>query len=334
MNVIDDTYYQMETPWYTLAANSYYQDYYTGLGAYGTALYYNTPTALMKIDTLSDTPKSESVYTRHDTVVAEDQIFGSYLDDNMLYYGIVTFSNSAPSTVFSSRKYIELPKLSPVTVTFNSNGGSKIESQILDINQKVTEPSAPVLSGYIFKGWYTDNSTANKYDLNTRVIEDMTLYAQWEAVSAPSPTATPSPTPTPTATPSPSSTAKPEATPTPDPSAEPGSYPYTISGISILNENGIALSEIPDSGSFIIDVNTTRSQPHEGLAYMITAEYDSGGVLVSVQYMPVMSGGNNERSYSFLVREPNKQISEIRAFIWNNLNSQTPLCKTANITFR
>lgn len=82
-----------------------------------------------------------------------------------------------------------------VTVTFNSDGGSKVASKTIDKGSKVTKPTNPTKSGYKFLGWYVGNTT---YNFNTAVNKDLTLVAKWQVVST-SPTPPKEETPTPPA---------------------------------------------------------------------------------------------------------------------------------------
>jgi len=68
------------------------------------------------------------------------------------------------------------------TVTFDSNEGSNVGEQTVLHGDTVPEPDvAPTKVGYIFDGWYTDNTTfANDWDFDDPVIGDITLYAKWE----------------------------------------------------------------------------------------------------------------------------------------------------------
>jgi len=69
------------------------------------------------------------------------------------------------------------------TVTFDTDGGNEIAPVSVKADEKVTEPANPVKSGYNFGGWYSDAAKQNKYDFNTPVTENITLYAHWsEAV--------------------------------------------------------------------------------------------------------------------------------------------------------
>ena len=83
------------------------------------------------------------------------------------------------------------------TVKFNTDGGNKVDDQIVVEGGKVSKPSNPEKSGYKFDEWLYNNET---YDFNTPVTKDMTITARYEKVvvtPTPSPTATPSPSPAP-----------------------------------------------------------------------------------------------------------------------------------------
>lgn len=67
---------------------------------------------------------------------------------------------------------------SPI-ITFDSNGGSTVESQVIDYNSSATEPSAPIRTNYTFGGWYADLSFTSKWDFTTNITNDMSLYAKW-----------------------------------------------------------------------------------------------------------------------------------------------------------
>jgi len=71
------------------------------------------------------------------------------------------------------------------TVSFNCNGDSEIEPQILDYGSLVTEPREPTKSGYRFTGWFSDGALTSRWNFSTGTLmnSDMTLYAGWEDVS-------------------------------------------------------------------------------------------------------------------------------------------------------
>ncbi len=67
-------------------------------------------------------------------------------------------------------------KTKEYTITFDSNGGSSINSQTIKENELIKEPSNPTYEGYTFDGWYLDDA---KYDFTSKVTKDLTLKAKW-----------------------------------------------------------------------------------------------------------------------------------------------------------
>ena len=65
------------------------------------------------------------------------------------------------------------------TVTFESNGGSEVEQQIVEEGMNAVEPEAPVKEGYTFVGWYADATLTRAYDFSAPIAADLTLYAAW-----------------------------------------------------------------------------------------------------------------------------------------------------------
>lgn len=65
-------------------------------------------------------------------------------------------------------------------VSFNTAGGSYIDTQVIPKNGKAVRPAeTPVKTGYTFADWYRDASCTALFDFNTAVTEDITLYAKW-----------------------------------------------------------------------------------------------------------------------------------------------------------
>ena len=63
------------------------------------------------------------------------------------------------------------------SVSFNSNGGSKVETQSVSHNGKATKPIDPVFEGHTFMGWYLGNEP---FDFNTKVTGAVELMAKWD----------------------------------------------------------------------------------------------------------------------------------------------------------
>ncbi len=69
------------------------------------------------------------------------------------------------------------------TVSFESNGGTFIESVTREEGQVLTQPEIPLREGYEFKGWYKDSLLNETYDFTTEVTSDLELYSKWQQIS-------------------------------------------------------------------------------------------------------------------------------------------------------
>ena len=91
----------------------------------------------------------------------------------------------ADTTVTATWKDAAVTNTETYTVTFNSNGGSAVNAQIVSADGKVTKPADPTREGYSFSGWYSDTDLKTAYDFSSAVSADLTLYAKWTAQEAP-----------------------------------------------------------------------------------------------------------------------------------------------------
>ena len=75
--------------------------------------------------------------------------------------------------------------LAKYTVSFDTDGGSTVESQTVVSGNKATIPAVnPTKKGYIFAGWYTDNTYTTEFDFeNTIITDNTTVYAKFEDAS-------------------------------------------------------------------------------------------------------------------------------------------------------
>lgn len=80
--------------------------------------------------------------------------------------------------VYSTEYYLSKPGY--YVVSFESNGGSFVESQIIQKGKKVSNPTSPTKDGYAFVGWYKDKELKDKFDFDLDTISAHTvLYAKW-----------------------------------------------------------------------------------------------------------------------------------------------------------
>lgn len=63
------------------------------------------------------------------------------------------------------------------TITFNSNGGTKVASQNVFEGEKISLPTNPTKSGYTFVEWQLDGK---KYNFDNEVVNDIELKAIWK----------------------------------------------------------------------------------------------------------------------------------------------------------
>ncbi|MCX6879634.1 MAG: InlB B-repeat-containing protein [Verrucomicrobia bacterium] len=66
------------------------------------------------------------------------------------------------------------------TVTFDSNGGSAVPSQIVVSGATATAPTpSPTNPGYTFDGWFSDSGLTTLFNFSTPITAHTTLYAKW-----------------------------------------------------------------------------------------------------------------------------------------------------------
>lgn len=104
--------------------------------------------------------------------------------DKGIFTNTYKCSDGKTKTVLKTTKYvcpmndIEKDIKEGITITFDTKGGSIIDSITIGKDTELTLPKDPTRDGYIFKGWVDKNETPiyNKVLL----AEDTILYAVWE----------------------------------------------------------------------------------------------------------------------------------------------------------
>lgn len=72
-------------------------------------------------------------------------------------------------------------KINTYTVTFDSDGGSEVETQTVQYGGTAAKPENPTRSGYTFEGWFLGGE---KFNFDTAITGDITLIAQWDRNSS------------------------------------------------------------------------------------------------------------------------------------------------------
>ncbi|MFC3789000.1 immunoglobulin-like domain-containing protein [Paenibacillus sp. GCM10012307] len=68
-------------------------------------------------------------------------------------------------------------------VEFHLNGGTMEQASVIDVpyGSRISEPAPlPQLAGYVFAGWYTDESWLQQAEFPLTVEQDIALYAKWD----------------------------------------------------------------------------------------------------------------------------------------------------------
>ncbi len=124
--------------------------------------------------------------TNETDVIATKTISNTYCDfaDSMTQAGSYTFKVTAVSTdesyTDSSAESNVSAALSAYTVTFDSNGGTSVASQVVINGGKATSPQAPGRMGYSFGGWYREETYENMWNFSSDTVSGTTtIYAKW-----------------------------------------------------------------------------------------------------------------------------------------------------------
>ncbi|MCH4222936.1 MAG: InlB B-repeat-containing protein, partial [Solobacterium sp.] len=87
-----------------------------------------------------------------------------FTNATMPSYTLVLYAKWAPKTV---------------TVQFNTDGGTSVDSQEITAGTSVAKPADPTKDGYVFDGWYTDANYTTTYDFSQPVEKGTTIYGRW-----------------------------------------------------------------------------------------------------------------------------------------------------------
>ena len=82
----------------------------------------------------------------------------------------------------SGKHYYAIYEKAKVAVTFNTNGGTAIDTQYVIPGERATKPGLydSTKEGYLVGGWYTNPELTNEFNFYTPVETAITLYAKWD----------------------------------------------------------------------------------------------------------------------------------------------------------
>lgn len=153
-----------------------------------TALWEKPAEYTVTFDTQGGTPVASQTVTENGTVTRpanptrDGYTFKGWTLDGQPYdFGTPVTGNLILTAVWEENKAPQ-----PIThkVTFDTNGGSAVDSQTVDDGATAVKPADPTRDGYTFNGWTLDGEP---YDFSQPVTGDITLEAQWEENETPAP---------------------------------------------------------------------------------------------------------------------------------------------------
>lgn len=99
---------------------------------------------------------------------------------------VVYFTDAQAANDYAKESGAQAPVVLKVTVNFDSNQGTAVDSQLVAVGDKVAKPADPTKKGYTFSGWFTDKDCTKTYDFDAAVDNtqpEFTLYAGWKAAA-------------------------------------------------------------------------------------------------------------------------------------------------------
>lgn len=138
-------------------------------------------------------------YTRNLYTLTIDEDGGNEVDDVLVKYGHAIpeitltrigyafngFTPSLPETMpigglTVTAMWTALP---PVTVSFQTNGGSSLDPVSIANGSVINQPESITKLGYEIEGWYTDSDLTEPFVFTSAITADLTLYAKWNPVN-------------------------------------------------------------------------------------------------------------------------------------------------------
>ncbi len=130
-------------------------------------------------------------------VLEQTDSSGRYSSASLFEYGDDYSSNSGESYYYNNGRWYDAYgqsisgyalknttikayyKTDTATVTFNTRKSGEFDTVTVTVGECVERPEDPIMEGYEFLGWYTNNTVTEEWDFSTPVTHDMRLFAKW-----------------------------------------------------------------------------------------------------------------------------------------------------------
>lgn len=111
--------------------------------------------------------------------------FGWWINQSNQFVDNYTLADSLLDGHTFASGTIDVHNLPNVTINFDANGGSVQPTSATTVNYKLASLPTPTRSGYVFDGWFTQETDGEKVTTDTVFIAETTIYAQWSDVPTP-----------------------------------------------------------------------------------------------------------------------------------------------------
>lgn len=101
------------------------------------------------------------------------------MDDDEITF---TKSKSGATSILGTVERVSGEDVTYYTVTFETNGGTAVEPQVVKDGDLLGPIGETTREGYTFAGWYKDEALTTEYNFLYPVKSDFTLYAKWTAI--------------------------------------------------------------------------------------------------------------------------------------------------------
>ncbi|MFA9375696.1 MAG: DUF5722 domain-containing protein [Lachnotalea sp.] len=174
----------------------------TGIQYFKNLAYFNYNTEQKENVNISLIPTITTIYCDHDLLITNESTESEDTDATSDSDSAATIINSSDTTNDSNmtEESTDSPTISAdtiintklpadtstaaYTVTFDTSGGSFIDSIVVNANTAIGsthQPSDPTKIGYEFSGWYKESSNSH-FKFSTHINSDITVYAHWNAI--------------------------------------------------------------------------------------------------------------------------------------------------------